>query len=114
MPLVPIIRCERVFGGNGDLIKVQTALENEASPNAKDNDGRTPLHEAAFWGGVEIVKLLLERGADPLIADNDWLIPLKYARDSAIRSLLESATRNNELRDSFGLTNTTLKPNLRA
>jgi len=67
-----------------------------------------------FGVGVEIVKLLLERGADPLIADNDWLIPLKYARDSAIRSLLESATRNNELRDSFGLTDTTLKPNLRA
>jgi hypothetical protein len=67
-----------------------------------------------FGVRFEIVKLLLERGADPLIADNDWLIPLDYAKDSAIRSLLKSATRNNELRDSFGLTDTTLKPNLRA
>jgi len=48
MPLVPIIRCVRVFGGYGDLIKVQTALENEASPNAKDNDGRTPSREATL------------------------------------------------------------------
>ena len=83
------------------------------NPNARDNDGRTPLHEATRWGRVEIVKLLLERGADPLIAENDGLIPSKYARDSSIRSLLKSAMRNNELRDSFGLTDTTLNPNLR-
>lgn len=32
MSLVPIIRCVRVFGGNGDLINVQTLLENGAEP----------------------------------------------------------------------------------
>ena len=62
-----------------------------------------------FGVRVEIVKPLLERGADPLIADNDGLIPLDYAKDSAIRSLLKSTMRNNELRDGFELTNTTLK-----
>jgi len=84
-----------VAARNGDLIKVQTALENGANPNAKDNIGRTPLHEAAQEGHVEIVKLLLEHGANPLIADNGGHIPLDYAKDSTIRSLLESALRNS-------------------
>ena len=113
---------------NGDLIKVQTALEKGANPNTKDEYGWTPLHWAAFWGRVKIVKLLLECGADPKakdnigltplhiaaqegrvkivklllecgadpwIADNGGHIPLDYAKDSAIRSLLESALRNS-------------------
>ena len=45
---------------NGNLIKVQTALENGANPNAKNNDGWTPLHIAAYKGHVEIVKILLD------------------------------------------------------
>jgi len=79
----------------GDLIKVQTALENGADPNAKDNTGHTPLHWAAIEGRVDVVKILLERGANPRIADNGGRIPLYYAKDSAIRSLLESAMRNS-------------------
>ena len=80
---------------NGHLIKVQTALENGANPNAKDDDGWTPLHIAASWGHVDLVKILLERGADPRIADKWGHIPLDYAKDSVIRSLLESALRNS-------------------
>jgi len=53
------------------------------------------LHSAALNGHVEIVKILLERGADPRIADNRGHIPLDYAKDSVIRSLLESALRNS-------------------
>jgi cytohesin len=80
---------------NGELIVVQTALQNGADPNAKDEDGRTPLHYAAEKGHAEIVKVLLKRGADPRIADNRGRIPLDYANDSAIRSLLESTLRNS-------------------
>ena len=61
---------------NGDLIKVQIALENGANPNAKNNDGETPLHEASEEGHVEIVKLLLERGVDPNTRDNKGRTPL--------------------------------------
>jgi len=74
---------------------VKLLLERGADPNAKDNDGRTPLHIAAREGRVEIVKILLERGADPRIADNEGHTPLDYAKDSTIRSLLESAFRNS-------------------
>jgi hypothetical protein len=42
---------------------------------------------------------LLERGADPRIADDKGHIPLDYAKDSTIRSLLESAMRNNKSRN---------------
>jgi ankyrin repeat protein len=115
---------------NGDLIKLQTALEKGANPNTKDDDGWTPLHWAAYRGHVDVVRVLLERGADPnaknnkgstplhwaayrghveilelmlecgadpRIADNGGggHIPLDYAEDSTIRSLLESALRNS-------------------
>ena len=42
---------------NGDLIKVQTLLEKGANPNAKDNNGWTPLHRAAFEGHVDVVRV---------------------------------------------------------
>ena len=64
---------------------------------------RMRLHIPAFLGYVDVVKVLLERGADPRIADNRGHIPLDYAEDSTIRSLLESALKKNELRDSEGL-----------
>jgi cytohesin len=72
---------------------VELLLERGANPNAKDNIGWTPLYRAAYCGHVEIVMILLEHGADPRIADNGGHIPLDYAKDSAIRSLLESALR---------------------
>jgi len=89
------------YRGHVEIVKL--LLERGANPNAKNNNGWTPLHIAAHEGHVEIVKILLERGADPWIADNGGQIPLDYAKDSAIRSLLESALRNNKLRNSKGL-----------
>jgi len=42
---------------NGDLIKVQTALEKGANPNAKDDDDLTPLHTAAYKGHFDVARV---------------------------------------------------------
>lgn len=36
-----------------------------ASPNIRDGDGFSPLHVAAAAGHVTVVKLLLDKGANP-------------------------------------------------
>ena len=47
--------------------------------NARDKDGRTLLHYAANKGYLEIVRLLLEKGANINVQDNDGRTPLHEA-----------------------------------
>ena len=47
--------------------------------NTQNGDGFTPLHVAAMWGREKCVKLLMEKGADPVISDNDEMTPLDYS-----------------------------------
>jgi ankyrin len=84
-----------VAAWDGDLIEVRTALENGANPNTKTANGWTPLYIEAQESHVNVIRVLHERGAYPRIADNGERIPLDYAKDSAIRNLLESALRNS-------------------
>jgi ankyrin repeat protein len=55
---------------------VKLLLETGATVDAKENDGSTPLWQAAYRGDEAIVKLLLEKGA---------------AVDGAIANLLQAA-----------------------
>ena len=49
--------------GSYDLCKL--LIEKKADINMKDNDGWTALDYASQYGTKEVVKLLLENGADP-------------------------------------------------
>lgn len=84
----------------GDPAIVQLLIERGANPNrpedmlgsrtlepcaaddsrgAVSTNGRTPLMTAAVWGYTEVVRILLEAGADPLLKDAEG----KTARDWA-------------------------------
>ena len=51
----------------GDVMAVQTLLENGADANAKNINGDTALHLAARAGNVMVAQVLLKKGADTTI-----------------------------------------------
>jgi ankyrin repeat protein len=64
----------------GDVDDVKKLLAKGAPVNEKDEHlGRTPLIMASMTGHTEIVKMLLERGADPNGTDMEGWTAIRYA-----------------------------------
>src|SRR3954453_11504989 len=80
-----------------DLDKTRLLLRAGADPNARSDDGRTPLLVATTWPqSTDVVKLLLDRGANPSAVVNSYrgpLTPLRLAaeagHEAAVRLLLD-------------------------
>jgi uncharacterized protein len=65
---------------DGKLELVRWLLENGAAIDERDDAGRTALWGACARGEVPVVRLLMERGADPTIATEEFrLTPLMVA-----------------------------------
>lgn len=63
-----------------------------------------PLHEATEHGNLEMMRLLLSYGADPLLATYSGLTPLSLAHNPEARALLQA-----HLADVQGLPSTAWK-----
>ncbi len=82
---------ERLFAGAkvGSLKQVREAVKSGANVNlVNDWDDSTPLSWAALGGHIEVVRFLLEEGADP-IGENKALIAIENLGE-IIRSMGES------------------------
>jgi len=83
-------------------------LEKGARANDPDGTGETPLIAAVHQRSLELVKLLLKSGGDPLRADNSGRNARDYAelqgKDSAIWAALEGAAKEAAARrkQSYG------------
>ena len=65
----------------GDIQTVQAVLEADPdAPFSVDLMGQTPLHYAARANNAEIVELLLDKGADPSIMNDEGVTPADTAR----------------------------------
>jgi len=70
-------------------IIVELLLERGADPNVRDVEGRTPLSEAALWGRLENVKMLLKNGANPLLAcmrDGKRVLAVEFTKNDEVNA----------------------------
>lgn len=83
-------------------------LELGADPNAPTGNGRVPLHEAAWSDNAEVVQLLLERGANCEIREDEHnATPVGFANHAGnfeLRDLLLDHSRNAFDLAAFGRT----------
>jgi ankyrin repeat protein len=81
----------------GGLDRVRTLLrENPECVNARDDEGRTPLH-CPYWGtryGEEMVKLLIEHGADINAKNNAGRTPADQMLQNGRGDLAEVLRRH--------------------
>jgi len=93
----------------GDIEKVAAFLKLDQNlVNAKDSDGRTPLHWAALYGQTKVISLLLADKADVNSLDGDGFTPLHWAttfnRPDAVKLLLANKADTNIKVPKYGWT----------
>jgi len=79
-------------------------LKHGADPNAQDNEGNTPLHVAVREGDLDMVELLIKY-ANPNIKNNKGLLPIHYAKNCQIMTKLLQITKDLNIRDATLLHN---------
>ena len=100
----------------GDILQVQTILEDGFNPNEKDSHGNTPLHRAIWYGPTEysnnyqkVVEALLNAGADVNAINNYGQTPLHKAAQLGKRDLAKLLVeRDPDINTKDGMGNTPL------
>jgi ankyrin repeat protein len=84
---------------HGDTHAIANLLDRGAAINARDGNGYTALHWAAYAGHSDSAEILVERGADVDAVDNSKMTPLMvavcYSHDNVARYLLEKGANVN-------------------
>lgn len=84
----------RMAAAEGNVLRVQTFLEQGLGPQAADERGITPLFLAARKGHRDVVALLLERGAAMNPIRQDGLTPIFIAVQEGQREVVALLLKN--------------------
>ncbi|CAF3403490.1 unnamed protein product [Rotaria sp. Silwood1] len=84
----------------GDLMKVNRLLKTMSTRDVnriEESNGSTALHAASFFGHANIVKLLLEIGANINTRNGHGLTPEQEATTEEIKDLFEQHKKKNNI-----------------
>lgn len=90
----------------GHFSKIQELIAQGVDLNAQDEYGYTPLMWAVNYSKLDIVKLLLEAGADKTITDNDkhdCLFWANYYGQKEIIALFDKKILTKKKVNNYGL-----------
>ena len=71
-----------------NVIQVQSFLAHGENINAKNSLGNTALHYAVATGSADMVKFLLDKGADPTIANDKGWTPVAIAEKKNLTEIM--------------------------
>ena len=84
--------------------KVSKLTDCIPSVNVSDNYGQTPLHFAAYHNETEIIKILLENGANPNLKNKNGKTPIHllamYGPAKSMKVLLNYGQADVEIADN--------------
>jgi ankyrin repeat protein len=64
---------------HGDLAKVKQLIRLGVNLNKRDSNGRTLLHDTSVRNHIDIIKVLVQNGANEYVKDVKGRTPLMYA-----------------------------------
>lgn len=83
---------------DGDSGALQTAINQGFDVNQTDDKGQTPLYKAVIVNREDMLRILLEQGADPTIGANNGFIPLSLAAQNGSNNLVNALLENDSTR----------------
>ncbi|CAH01456.1 uncharacterized protein KLLA0_C09108g [Kluyveromyces lactis] len=95
-----------IAASNGETELVEKFIKQGQTANDKDENGYTPIHAAAAYGHIDLLKKLVqEHNGDVNIKDSDNDTPLHHCEDATTaRSLIEQLGADRELLNNEGKT----------
>lgn len=88
---------------NGYIDIVKYLIKIGVDLNKTQDNGSTPLHGAAFYGNEEVVKLLIENGANPFIKNKFGNLAETEAYNDSIKQIIINSYNNPILKLYYNL-----------
>lgn len=95
-----------VAASDGQLDEVKKFIETDGlSPNAKDENGYTPVHAAASYGHMDLLRYLIDKGGDINVTDEDGDTALHTVEELDVaKQLVEEFKADFKAKNSEGQT----------